>query len=1816
MKRLNRIGLAALLAAPAACSSATPGSPESTATTAAALVAASGRPRPNMTWQGTDAELIMADALAQCAWEVPGVGINTYLDSIGNEDQTLAHVMSLMQSSRGCYQGSPACGPGSTSNCAQPIPANSSPPAGQSVIADWTYQRQTPYCNYSPGNTGSNAAVTFNRYASFPYLSVFSNCGSYGNSLFCPPSQWPEVNAALTVARPEIYLCIASLLREEFPGTAQADAIYLDGSDLRYLNDTGRRLANESVVQFSQVYELATAQFLPSDYQTMVSNPLNGLGGYPADVWSNVSFLAPARAAFNSNTTSQTSQSASTVSLPKYANDFSQALQLAAAFTDDELAMQRRDDFANTPRGGSPQTVPDRTWDPMSWYQRAGATLYGGNALAYQRTPPTSGQMAPWSSCDPNALTCGSAGTPTFVSTSVPNYYQGPWDWPTWDELPWVRNQVRYTQTNDLTQVALHADMLDVPMTPVTPTQTNNPGTYYPGEAPFDQSCFQVDTSAGVAFYNNIEIQMRQKCMTANSCPNAGSGPGSTGTPMPQGPGGGNFTGYLLYQNYGITPSDATVALATLHDVLGDVCTGHSTFRTNFAVNGSVNWNKNTYLTGANPGGAYSVPATDQVLHIGAGSSFQQRSDRAMAALFNRNSHFNLQNQMMWGGMGTMQGFIDESSVASPGSYSYASIQNEGALGTNQTLSAAKLALVESAESAGLNFTTGKATCNPASSTNMCSSSIGSLFSQQSQALAFIAGKVGPRTITLRPSVTASYTSPSASMVEYPNGVYGLYNSAYSTGSGGVWQLDVIAPTNDPFWGGNPWSGITLYAVPDQPWIGDLARNPTATYMGQNIAYYLTSSANNNTGPSGNNIGTWTIAPTSASGQIPAGSSLLNHGVATISLPTNYTSSNLGTYSDYWTIVAKQTIGGTTQYAVLVDGFRYTAAGGWTPSNFGYYHSEGGGTENLTFDAMRTTSGVDPSQPAIDPFGIPTNWVPPTNPQLYGGDTALQHYMSQAQTAATNATQAANAALQNMIQEQTDQSILAAERASAKQIALQTAQEFCGTQTTANPSPSQCDTSTTPMTLAAIVGITPATASAGLPQACLGGASPLTGVVGNAQTPIVNGPPTTPPMLATGQQAGKPYLFLSPGFPGTSGYADPGFNQQANSISLANALFPMSYWPVGYVQSVPLDSMGLTDLAWGASYQVNAEIAAMMQYIQPSAQAAQSSGCSFASATPCTVALPTIDLPAANGSLADAMLTLECYFQRSLQLTTVQVSTPVAPYVQSPVAPSFPSYSGGTLQTDFLREWQDINALVKKYNALINDINMTYLAMFANNGLANAANAGYAQCLINNAPSVFLTILKDIGAAIGCIASVAGSVMSEGTGTPAAVGACAAFASTLASSNVSSDAQIVNCQSASASATAQQDQLAAQAASAQAKLLEDFQDTLSQTGAIATDLAAIAGDAQKAQDAVSTANMNLAVQTAGLPSLQGEYLRVNNYDAFQAGAQIEMARTYGVLARRALEATYVMNLDNMTKALPLVDAPTNWADSIYAYDLSMAQTIGTQVSTPGSNANAGVFPNTVSLYDNNLQAVIDSVPVIMPSSYGTDTALVTYDGPLATTQDANGQPQLTQGALTWEFFCPGANGTGGSWATMPSLVTSSTGTTTAPTSAAPACGGTVSPTQARLSFYLDPTMNQTPSGTTTTRFNQRWTQLAVNLVGTGIRDCSLLTNATACYTNPYITGTLLHQGPSMVRSWDGSTLMQAVLPGNIDGLKALAAEEVLDPISNGFSQSYVQSVARTEFQERPFAGMYTLVLALGREVQVQNILSVQILGGESYWVPN
>jgi hypothetical protein len=70
----------------------------------------------------------------------------------------------------------------------------------------------------------------------------------------------------------------------------------------------------------------------------------------------------------------------------------------------------------------------------------------------------------------------------------------------------------------------------------------------------------------------------------------------------------------------------------------------------------------------------------------------------------------------------------------------------------------------------------------------------------------------------------------------------------------------------------------------------------------------------------------------------------------------------------------------------------------------------------------------------------------------------------------------------------------------------------------------------------------------------------------------------------------------------------------------------------------------------------------------------------------------------------------------------------------------------------------------------------------------------------------------------------------------------------------------------------------------------------------------------------------------------------------------------------------------------------------------------------------------------------------------------------------------------------------------------------------------------------------------------------------------------------------------------------------IEGGKALATEEWLDPLSNGLNMPIVSNAARDELTGRPLGGAYQLILRLTPDIRVERIERIQVLAEMRYWV--
>jgi hypothetical protein len=134
------------------------------------------------------------------------------------------------------------------------------------------------------------------------------------------------------------------------------------------------------------------------------------------------------------------------------------------------------------------------------------------------------------------------------------------------------------------------------------------------------------------------------------------------------------------------------------------------------------------------------------------------------------------------------------------------------------------------------------------------------------------------------------------------------------------------------------------------------------------------------------------------------------------------------------------------------------------------------------------------------------------------------------------------------------------------------------------------------------------------------------------------------------------------------------------------------------------------------------------------------------------------------------------------------------------------------------------------------------------------------------------------------------------------------------------------------------------------------------------------------------------------------------------------------------------------------------------------------------------------------------------------------------------------------------------------------------------------------------------------RYNVRWEKLAINLVGTGVMDCSQALDPLDCYSRGTISFNLTHQGEPWVTDYYGVWHRMMLPVGYIEGGKALAIERWLEPLVDGWTTPFISAIARTELEFRPLGGEYVLQLNLPPEAVPANIERVQILVGSQSWV--
>jgi hypothetical protein len=372
---------------------------------------------------------------------------------------------------------------------------------------------------------------------------------------------------------------------------------------------------------------------------------------------------------------------------------------------------------------------------------------------------------------------------------------------------------------------------------------------------------------------------------------------------------------------------------------------------------------------------------------------------------------------------------------------------------------------------------------------------------------------------------------------------------------------------------------------------------------------------------------------------------------------------------------------------------------------------------------------------------------------------------------------------------------------------------------------------------------------------------------------------------------------------------------------------------------------------------------------------------------------------------------------------------------------------------------------------------------------------------------------------------------------------------------------------------------------------------------LSLSLAQIQQQVEKANLAVASAKLDAKLASevsSGLSVVAAS----QNYDVWRAGALLEAARRSALTARRAIESYYVVDLSRMDANEPFVAAPSSWANDVFRYDLSAPSAVGLVSSSGLTN---GVYANAITDYVNNLKQFVRGFGVARPtlSTHG-DTELLSLPGPSGLV-GAGAVPGgiVDPTAYRWSYLCAD-----GKWLQR----TAASLTQLCPSAQA---GPGTAPLRARLDFTLDPwgrLDGLVSSPPYSVRYNTRFGRIAVNLVGTGVLDCTKSSDPQTCYSSPFVRFNMLGAGPAWVTDFTQTWHTVETPFLHVEAAKALAAEQWLDPVSNSWSQPFVAAIARSELADRPIGGAYALEFDLSPEVVLDRVARVQILSENSYWL--
>jgi len=304
-----------------------------------------------------------------------------------------------------------------------------------------------------------------------------------------------------------------------------------------------------------------------------------------------------------------------------------------------------------------------------------------------------------------------------------------------------------------------------------------------------------------------------------------------------------------------------------------------------------------------------------------------------------------------------------------------------------------------------------------------------SYFAQSDAIIQLINAAIGPGSVTVRPMVepvTQVIWTQDWNYVAVPRLVPKV------TAGKDQWEVSVFFEPGGDFAGvkptdeGTPTSegNVRIIAIPDNPWAGNLAKHPGTKILGKTIfdftqvsSYNLTHHFNGATSKDQEITGAKSAPWRRVYSDIPL------------------------TQNQFWTLVRRRYNEPTDQVRLVMESVRLASS-----AKYGQQFAGGGefGTwANQQSQALET----NPTKPAFDGFGMPTNWVPPLNAKLVGGQdgsSSAEFYLTAAKEKSKQASAAVESALENLLVEQSSEAELGAATAKANAALQEEAEALCG----------------------------------------------------------------------------------------------------------------------------------------------------------------------------------------------------------------------------------------------------------------------------------------------------------------------------------------------------------------------------------------------------------------------------------------------------------------------------------------------------------------------------------------------------------------------------------------------------------------------------------------------------------------------------------------------------------------------------------------------------------------------------------------------------